>query len=503
MKILDQNFFYSAKIGFEFEFMSSFTRDEIAEKIGENLGKKVKVFKKYHSKFSPTRDVFKLEPDFSGGWKMVELITGPMDYFEAIPVLIRTLKWIDENGYTNDKCAFQFSISFDRDKYPQLIDLRNINPLKFVLGFDEEYIWRKFPERRGSLYAKSIKRITPSNKFIGTPFKQILGDKNSYSVFTEKNMGVNLTKLDEGYMEIRYLGGTDYQKKYTDIKEIIDYVIDYTFKCLLDNDTLSQKETSNLTELISAVYKETETFIDPETFMKNYPDFHVTVDLMEDLQIIKTYFHDVKDILYSLIVDNHIKFGFLNYDTQISKYQLKDAETKKASLIKNLDLVECKIEGNISGCRLFGCELKNCQVENSPFIMNNEATDCKIIDCDLQFSNKLVNCYIDSMEREISCEVESGIIRSGYITATAHISSDSEIIGDGGDGKGKHKGKGKGKGSKMLRPQVFPNRNDSSYMEPLNRFNNLNDKRPSYSINKILNIRNNNDYNGGTTNTGG
>ena len=131
MKILDQNFYYAAQIGFEFEFMSSFTRDEIADKIGEDLGKKVKVFRKYHSKFSPTRDIFKLEPDFSGGLKMVELITGPMDYFEAIPVLIRILKWIDENGYTTEKSALQFGLSFDRLKYPSLVDFRELNPLLY------------------------------------------------------------------------------------------------------------------------------------------------------------------------------------------------------------------------------------------------------------------------------------------------------------------------------------------------------------------------------------
>ena len=44
---------------------------------------------------------------------MNELITGPMPYAEAIPVLIKVLHWIDENGWTTDKCAFQFSISFD------------------------------------------------------------------------------------------------------------------------------------------------------------------------------------------------------------------------------------------------------------------------------------------------------------------------------------------------------------------------------------------------------
>jgi hypothetical protein len=157
--------------------MSSFTRDEIADKIGEDLGKKVKVFRKYHSKFSPTRDIFKLEPDFSGGLKMVELITGPMDYFEAIPVLIRILKWIDENGYTTEKSALQFGL-FDRLKYPSLVDFKELNPLKFVLGFDEEFIWNRFPERRGSLYAKSIKRISPSNKFI-RGYKDVLGDRNA------------------------------------------------------------------------------------------------------------------------------------------------------------------------------------------------------------------------------------------------------------------------------------------------------------------------------------
>ena len=483
MKILDQNFYYAANIGFEFEFMSSFTRDEIAEKIGEDLGKKVKVFKKYHSKFSPTRDVFKLEPDFSGGLKMVELITGPMDYFEAIPVLIRILKWIDENGYTNERCALQFGLSFDRLKYPSLIDFKQLNPLKFILGFDEEYIWNRFPERRGSLYAKSIKRISPSNKFI-RGYKNVLGDRNAYKVYTEKNMGVNLTKLELGYMEVRYMGGTDYQKKYTEIKEVIDYTINHTFNSLLNNDTLSQKETAALSELISKVYKETESFIDAESFMRNYPNFHVTVDLREDLQIIKTYFNEVRHILYSLIVDNSVTEGFLNYDTQIAKYQLKDANTSSANMIKDLDLIECTIEGNIGRCRLFGCTLNNCQVEDSQLVMNNDIKESKIIDCDLSFSNKIINSYIDSKDREISCEIEGGVIRSGYITNLAEVSKETEIISNSADAKGKDKGKGKG--GKMLVTQVFPDRNDDGAIKPKGPFSDLNTGKPSFSINRLF-----------------
>ena len=460
MKLLDQNFFYASKIGFEFEFLSAFTREEIAEKIGESIGKKVKVFKRYHSSFTPTRDIFKLEPDFSGGFKMVELITGPMDYFEAIPVLIRILKWIEENGYTNDKCALQFSISFDRNKYPNMVDVRNLNTLKFCLKYDEEFVWSRFPERRGSLYAKTIKRITPAHRFVGL-FKNTIGDKNSYSIFMEKNMGVNLTKLKKGYFEIRYMGGKNYEKKYPKVKEIIDYTIETTFRCLLENDTLTQKETSQLSDLVTKIYSETETFLDPTLFIKNYPDFHVSIDLREDLQGIKTYFESIKEILYSLIVDNQITRGFLNYDTQVSRYQLKDAETQRASIIKDIDLIECKIEGNISNCRLFGCEIKNAQIDNSGLIMKNEISDSKIIDCDLLPSNTIINSYIDCRDKEISCEVEGGIIRSGYITKIAHISSTTEVIYDDADGKGKYKDKykGKGKGEKKFGVAVFPNLN--------------------------------------------
>ena len=485
MKILDQNFYYSAKIGFEFEFMSSFSREEIAEKIGEDLGKKVKVFRKYHSKFSPTRDVFKLEPDFSGGLKMVELITGPMDYYEAIPVLIRVLKWIDQNGYTSDKCAFQFGLSFDRNKYPSLIEFGNLNPLKFILGFDEEYIWQRFPERRGSLYAKSIKRIIPANKFIRRN-RDILGDRNAYTVYTEKNMGINLTKLEKGYMEVRYIGGTNYQKKYKDIKEIIDYIIDHTFRCITQNDTLTQNETAALSDLISKIYKETETFIDPESFMMNYRDFHVTVDLKEDLQIIKTYFNEMKDILYSLIVDNGITEGFLNYDTQISRYQLKDAKTQVANMLRDFDLIECEIEGNISKCRLFGSVFKNCQIEDSEIIMRNDIFDSKITDSTLSISNTIKNSYIDSMEKEISCEIEGGVIRSGYITTLAHISDSTEIISNTADGKSK----GKGKGDKMLRPMIFSDRNYDDAKKPKDPFYDLNNRKPSFSINRLF--KNNN-----------
>ena len=72
---------------------------------------------------------------------MNELITGPMSYSEAMPVLIKVLRWIDENGWTNDKCAFQFSISFDKMRKDVVTRMENLDRLQFILGLDEGMIY--------------------------------------------------------------------------------------------------------------------------------------------------------------------------------------------------------------------------------------------------------------------------------------------------------------------------------------------------------------------------
>ena len=85
----------SAVLGFEFEFFSEMVRGRIVDSLSKLLGKKIILSNKYHSKIPVSADTFKLEPDYSGGSKMNELITGPLPYAEAIPVLIKVLKWLD------------------------------------------------------------------------------------------------------------------------------------------------------------------------------------------------------------------------------------------------------------------------------------------------------------------------------------------------------------------------------------------------------------------------
>ena len=466
MNISSIDFFYSVDLGFELEFYSNLNRNEITGGLGKVLGKKVLLFNKYHSKFKPTKDIFKLEPDYSGGSKMVELITGPLPYFEAIVILIKTLKWIDENGYTDKRCAFQFGVSIDTSIYPDIPPVSQLNVLKFILGFDENFIYKRFPDRLGSLYAKSIKRVIPNNKFV-EPSNISFIDKNIFEVPLEKNMGINFLKLPEGYFEVRYLGGKDYQKKYTLIKEVIDHIITYTVGILQYNNSFSENDLKLLRMILSEIYKSASTFIDPDTFQKNYPHLNIMVDLRSDPQILRSFFLNIREVLYDIIVENNIKEGLVNYDSTLGKFQLKDVKTTKAYLLKDYDILDSEIAGNLLNCRIFNTKLNDSTMEECDLITNNEIDRSKILVSDIYFTNTVHDSYIDNKDKEINCEVFGGIIRSGFIGKLATISPETEIVNEAGDDK-------KLKGSSKR--HHFPNRNEDESIYKPTKFTDNNSK---------------------------
>ena len=112
----DSNVLQNTLIGVEFEFYSNFSAEETASKLAKLLDKKIHVEEKSHSQFEVTQDVFKIEPDMSGGAKLLELVTGALPYFAARLMIINVCKWIEENGYTNDRSSIHLNLSFDKSK---------------------------------------------------------------------------------------------------------------------------------------------------------------------------------------------------------------------------------------------------------------------------------------------------------------------------------------------------------------------------------------------------
>jgi hypothetical protein len=418
--------FAQSVLGFEMEFYSNKSRKEVAKEIGSLVKKNVVVADKYHSEVALGSGTWKLEPDFSGGMKMMELVTEPMGYYEAMGVLSKVTSWMRKNAWTDEKCAFQFSLSFDKMKYKLREKLEGINRLKFVLDFDEEFVYERFPARKNSKYARSIKQVMPINKFVFNDRVNAV-HKENYRVPDTKYYGVNFSKLSSGYVEFRYMGGRSYEKKYTQIREIIDYGIGQIYSTL-ENPFFDDANTEKLRIILREHKKVVSSFSDPETFQINYPNVHVFVDLRGELEVLKTYWVHIREQLFNLIVNCGMKKGLLNYDADVGKYQLKDSVVTKSFDLVGMEVFDSKIGGNVSGCDLYRCVISNAHITDSNLYAGNIVTKSKVINTPIHLYNECKDCYIDNKKLLINGKIEGGVIRSGDIAATANVSKETEII---------------------------------------------------------------------------
>lgn len=419
----------SSVLGFEFEFFSEMVRGRIVESLSKMLGKKVVLSDKYHSKIPVSADSFKLEPDYSGGSKMNELITGPMPYGEAIPVLIKVLKWIEANGWTTDRCAFQFSISFDPHNR-KLEKMERLDRMKFILGIDEGIVYSSFGNRTNNVYAKSLKKIVPVNKF--SILENITTiDPKLFKLPGEKYYGANFTKLQDGYVEIRYLGGKDYQKKINPILEVTDYVTLLLHDILSGKKVYEKEDVQKLQEMMRKHTKVVRSFSNPDSFFMNYPDFHVLVDLKGYEENIKTYWSHIREKIFDLIVEGGIQACFFNYDTSIGRFQIKDAKSKNGLILKDVDIFDSVVKnGKLENCNLYGTQVKNSELYDCKLVFGNKLFDSKFQNSIADYGNLLENCYIDCPQQMVDCEVKGGVLRKADLGRNSLISEQTEKVKD-------------------------------------------------------------------------
>lgn len=416
----------SSVIGFEFEFYTDLLKGQAAESLAKLLKKKVVVSEKYHSNVPVDSDNFKLEPDYSGGSKMMEFITGPLPYNEAIPILIKVLNWIDENGWTTDRCAFQFSVSFDKNRRDVKDKIETLDKLKFILGLDEGFIYSRFGNREKNVYAKSIKKVVPRNRFSILENIQTI-DPKMYRVPDDKYYGVNFTKIPKGYIEFRYLGNRDYQKKIKEIREIIDYIILYLYDILSHRISgYTKDDLAELQKMMNKYSKVVRSFSNPDFFFRNYPDFHIFIDLKGWDENVKTYFTAIRDKIFDLIIEGNITSCYFNYDTTTGRYQVKEARFRNSFEIEGIDLILCDIKNAIiRNCNIYNCEIKKSSVEDSYIFSGTKVISSKVKSTIVDYSNELKDCFIDCQGKNINCKIEGGVLRAGNIGENADVSKET------------------------------------------------------------------------------
>ena len=417
----------NSQIGFEFEFYSNTSVEDTAKSVGEVLGRKIQLEEKAHSDFQPSDKVFKMEPDMSGGAGLIELVTGPLPYTDARLILIKMLKWIDENGYTNDRCGLHLNISFVKGSYGKYF-ITHMNTLRFVLEFKEDQVYKYFPQREDLVYAKSIKYILPKNGLFY--FNETTVDKNQFDYPNTKYYGVNFLKQEKGYLEFRYLGGKDYQKRTVDVLHLMEvWIMQLYSVCaspkLNELNRLELRRIMHNMEPILSLYKDHRNF-------KKFKNIDFTFDLSEDGgnrgETIDMYWDQIKERVIKLIAHGGMIKGHINYDTDRSKIQVKDAVFKGAHGLDHYEMVDCEFAGEIIHSDMYNCKVSGSDLSGCNMYQGSVITGSKVKSSYIHQSCEIKDSYVFGTDGVFKGRMTGGIFREGkYSEKTAKFDG-TEII---------------------------------------------------------------------------
>lgn len=416
----------NARIGFEFEFyLKDLSFYKTLEMMNIELDPvRIWGFRKYHSDFTPDKNNFKIEPDLSGGSNMVELVTGPLDYFNAKYYLIKILSFIQKYGYTNDKCSIHFNLSFEDDEK----DLNDLNILKLILTTNEDEIYNAYPARKGNVYAKSIKKIIPYKEydFFNIPITSV---KNNLRLPNDKYYGINFLNINENKdkqrLEFRYIGGKDYEKNTGQLIYFMEKFIINVYDCIdvgFDNE-----DVNTLEEYLEENIRLFKNFSKYDSLLIEFPSIILQIDQNNEYDLVKAYYNKIYSKIYS-IIDSTDNLGecLINYVTQTQTIEIVDAKIKATSTISNVDFINCDLEGVFDSCNLVGCDIKESQISKSR-INHTDADNSKILSCKVDNSS-LNNCYF--MDGYLNSDMHGGVFRSGELGPYASLDSDVKIVNE-------------------------------------------------------------------------
>lgn len=453
-KFLNQNSkLKNSIVGLEFEFyMKDLSFYKTLEMLNMELAPvKVWGFRQYHSGFTPDENNFKIEPDLSGGSNMVELVTGPLDFYDAKYYLVKIIKFIQNYGYTNEKCSIHFNLSFKGDK-----DLNDLNILKLILNTDEDEIYRSYPSRKDNIYAKSIKKVIPYKEydFFNIPITVV---KNNMRLPNDKYYGINFLHINNNKenqrLEFRYIGGRDYEKNLGQILYFLERFIVNTYESI-DVD-FNNTDINKLEEYLEDNISSFKSLSKYDNFITEYPTIQIQIDQNNNYDIVSTYYDKIYNKLFNLVdASQDIRECIVNYVTTTQTMEVVDATIKATSTLKGYELINCRVEGIFDDCFFVGTEINNSQLSKSK-LQHSDATNTKVLNCNVEAST-LENCYF--MDGYLNGDMFGGVYRSGKLGPYATMDSEVKLVTDNDnffdtkfdddDGKGTDKGVIKAYGKK-------------------------------------------------------
>ena len=429
----------SLMIGFEFEVFSPHTRPELATLLSHEVNKTVIALESHDPSTVLDYNTFKIEPDFSGGIKMHEIVTPPLPYHEAIYTMLKVLNFINEKCHTTNRCGFHINISVENTEIKESI--RNLNIFKFVLSLDEHSIFNLWPSSYQSKFQKvfknSISYIYPKNRFLSENVNVMtLSNPMDFKIPQTKYHGINFNKLQRGYLEVRYAGGTNYQLKRKESIDLINLVGEHIISTLENNKTYTEAEILKLKSIIDNQREYLSSVRTYEAFIRNYPNIKLTMDMKHHPQAIKATYSTIRESLCDFLEHTNMTKGELNYDSNRSRLQVRGANIKSGFVLSNLDLLECTVDSELEQCMLFNCKVSGALIKKSNISIDNDIKYSVLEDCsyDESSSSKIKHSYLKNEGfTKVSGNFTECIINRGIISSTSEVDKKTELVNIGKD----------------------------------------------------------------------
>lgn len=414
----------AALMGVEFEFYSNLDLEATQKSLATLLDRKIRLEDKAHSDFQPSAEEFKMEPDMSGGKGLIELVTGPIPYRNARIMVIKMLNWISKNGYTNDRASIHINLSFDKKYLEDRDTVLKMNVLKFILEFDEAQVYKLFPNREKSAYAKSVKWVMPKWEAFHFDANQIAS--NNFKFADTKYYGINFSKKEKNYLEFRYLGGADYEKKTDDILHLTESFLAQMWKSCSD-PRFSPENKIELQRILNKNKPVSDMLKDYQKVSEHWPDINILTDLQDNPTVIRVHWERFKLKVMDLIVNGSMTAGTINYDSDYGAIQVKDGKFPTVYMLDNFEFIDCELAGNLTNCSFYGCEVTGSAIMWGSLYKGTKIKDSKVESSYTHGSCELTNCYVAGRDTMFRGKMIGGIFREGFVSDSARF-EDTEIV---------------------------------------------------------------------------
>lgn len=346
-----------------------------------------------------------------------EVKTPQYSYFEILYIMPKILDFLKEmKDYKNSYLYFR--IGFNEG----FCDISQINVMKFVLEFNEDYILKHLTDSTKDGSMEKLTDIKPQN--LETCVDNIQKQLDILKFLDDDNdiYGINFNTFKMGYITFKYAQEINYRNKWEEIMKCINHTIITLYNtCMVNN--FNDGEVNRLNMMNQSFRDIKKSFDCYEVFKDAYPKIKLTKDLNTDSGNIEIIFPTIKDKLFDLVVRNGIKEAKINYDSDVSRLQLKDLELKKCYHLSGIDIVD----GELENCFIKDCDIYDSKIEKSTISKCNlfgysNSKDCKLKDCFISRNIQLKDCHVTGVLGKMG-----GIMKGGSLKNTSVIMSMAEI----------------------------------------------------------------------------